>query len=476
MNVEWSVVYLVAQWIIRLVMIPVVVRRRKPSAAMAWLLVIFFEPAIGLIAYLLLGEYRLPRRRIREHQRISAHMKELVGRWVASPHVVHPELAPQQQSLVHLAEKLGEQPILGGNRGRLLSETNEMIDRLIKDIDGAQHHVHLLFYIFADDETGHRVVAALARAVERGVTCRVLADGVGSWSMFKGLGKQMTGQGIQLCEMLPVNFFRRTLARMDLRNHRKLAIIDGRVAYSGSQNIVNASYGRKDMVWHDLMARLKGPIVLQLQGLFIEDWYFETSETLDDPELFPQPEVDGAIMVQSLPSGPTYPTESYQRFLVSAIYAAQRHVIITSPYLVPDEAFLQALETAVHRGVRVELIIPKRCDQIIVGAAARAYYEELLQHGVVIYRHTRGLLHSKTMTVDDSLALVGSGNFDIRSFKLNFELNLLAYGPEVTGALRFLQRNYIHDSEQLTLEDWATDRGRWKRLFDDTAKVLSPLL
>jgi cardiolipin synthase len=224
------------------------------------------------------------------------------------------------------------------------------------------------------------------------------------------------------------------------------------------------------------MARLKGPIVLQLQGLFIEDWYFETSETLDDPELFPQPEVDGAIMIQSLPSGPTYPTENYQRFLVSAIYAAQRQVIITSPYLVPDEAFLQALETAVHRGVRVELIIPKRCDQIVVGAAARAYYEELLQHGVIIYRHLHGLLHSKTMTVDDSLALVGSGNFDIRSFKLNFELNLLAYGPEVTAALRFLQRNYIHDAEQLTLDDWATQRGRWQRLFDDSAKLFSPLL
>ncbi|MFP6691398.1 MAG: cardiolipin synthase, partial [Pirellulales bacterium] len=439
-SVDWSDFYLISQWVIRLAMIPVVVRRRKPTATMSWLLVIFFEPIIGLILYGLFGNNRLPRRRIKQHRHISAHIREMAPLLKENPHVVEPNLTAEERSLVHLAQTLGEQPVLGGNRGELLTNTERMIEQLIEDIGAAQHHVHLLYYIFADDETGHRVTAALARAVERGVTCRVLADGVGSWKMFKGLGRQMADQGIQLHAALPVNIFRRRLARMDLRNHRKLAIIDGRIAHSGSQNIVNADYGTKDLVWHDVTARLQGPIVLQLQGIFIEDWYFVTSETLDHPELFPEPTMSGAIMLQSLPSGPTYPTENYQRFLVSALYAARRHVIITSPYMIPDEPFLQALQVAVQRGVKVELIVPFRSDQIVVGAAARAYYRELLDHNIVLYRHRQGLLHSKTMTVDDSLALVGSGNFDIRSFALNFELNLLSYGSQVTAALRFLQQ------------------------------------
>jgi cardiolipin synthase len=417
----------------------------------------------------------LPRRRIKRHERVAEHIKKLAALAAEKPHVVRPQLEPPQRALVQLAEKLGDKPILGGNRGELITETEDVIGRLIEDIDSAQDHVHLLYYIFADDETGHRVGCALARAVQRGVTCRVLADDVGSWRMFRGLGAQMIRQGIQLHPMLPVNFFRRGLARMDLRNHRKLAVIDGRIAYTGSQNIVHASYGRKDLVWHDISARLTGPIVLQLQGIFIEDWYFETGESLDLPELFPQPDFDGQIVAQSLPSGPTYPSESYHRLVVTAIYAAQRQVIITSPYMVPDEALLQALEVAVHRGVRVELILPQRSDQILVGAAARAYYQELLDAGVEIYLHTNGLLHSKTMSVDDSLALLGSGNFDIRSFYLNFELNLLAYGPEVTGALRFLQRRYMSEAIQLTPEQWRT-RSRIGRLLDDSAKLLSPLL
>ncbi|NIP87026.1 MAG: cardiolipin synthase [Planctomycetales bacterium] len=475
MPLTWSLLYLISEWLIRLGMIPTVMRRRRPSVAMAWLLIIFFQPWIGLLVYLLLGENRLPRRRIQRHARLAAHIQKLAALVAAEPHVVRPPLEPTQQALVQLAEKLGEKPILGGNRGELITETEEVIQRLIDDIDAAQDHVHLLYYIFADDETGHRVGGALARAVQRGVTCRLLADDVGSWRMFRRLGAQLIRQGVQLHAMLPVNLFRRGLARMDLRNHRKLAIIDGHTAYTGSHNIVNASYGHKHLVWHDVTARLTGPIVLQLQSIFIEDWYFETGQTLDLPELFPAPDVSGEIVAQSLPSGPTYPSETYHRLVVTAIYTAVRQIIITSPYLVPDEALLQALEVAVHRGVRVELILPQRSDQILVDAAARAYYQELLDAGVQIYLHTDGLLHSKTMSVDDSLALVGSGNFDIRSFYLNFELNLLAYGPEVTAALRFLQRRYLHDAVPLTPEAWR-QRSRVGRLLDDSAKLLSPLL
>ena len=192
------------------------------------------------------------------------------------------------QEAVKLAEKLGYMPILGGNDVELIAETEDFIDKLVADIDAARHHVHLLFYIFADDGTGRRVAEALARAVKRGVKCRVLVDAVGSRPMFKRLARQMIAQGIEVHQALPVGLFRRRMARIDLRNHRKLAVIDGCVGYTGSQNIVDAGYGRKDLAWYDLMVRLTGPILLELQSVFVADWYFETEEILEGGEYFPE--------------------------------------------------------------------------------------------------------------------------------------------------------------------------------------------
>lgn len=472
---SWTLLYYISEWVIRILAVPIVLRRRGPATSTSWLLVIFFLPWPGLLLYWLIGENRLPRRRIRKLAG-NVTRERIQQRMVAqASHVVSPELSPEQTTLVNLVQRLGDKPILGGNDGHVFTKTEATIDRLVEDIDQATGHVHLLFYIFADDDTGRRVAKALARAVERGVTCRVLADDVGSWGLFKRLAPEMIANGIQLHAMLPVNIFRRRLARIDLRNHRKLAVIDGHVAYTGSQNIVDASYGTKELVWHDMVARITGPVVLQVQSIFVEDWYAETQELLDDDRYFPAPEVTGDVAVQPLPSGPNFPTENYQRMVVAAIYAATERVIITSPYLVPDAPFLQAMETAVLRGVRVDVIVPERCDQILVGAAARSYYESLLEAGVRLYLHGDGLLHAKTMSIDRSVALVGSGNFDIRSFYLNFELNMLAYGPEVTSALRAAQDEYIRQSRQLTLEEWR-QRSLFRQLFENLAKLLSPLL
>ncbi len=366
-------------------------------------------------------------------------------------------------------------PILGGNDVALIARTEDFIDQLIDDIDAARHHVHLLFYIFADDGTGRRVAEALVRASKRGVKCRVLADAVGSRPMFKRLALQMAEQGIEVRQALPVGLFRRRMARVDLRNHRKLAVIDGCTGYTGSQNLVDAGYGRKDLAWYDLMVRLTGPILLELQSMFVSDWYFETEEILEGGEYFLDPPLKGEIAVQTLPSGPTYPTENYQRIVVAALYAAERRVTITSPYFVPDAAFLQAMQTAVLRGVEVELVVPRRCDQILVGAAGRSYFDELLDMGVKLYLYDKGLLHAKTMCVDESIAFIGSSNFDIRSFALNFEINLLFYGPEVAAQLHDQQRRYMADAFLLSAERWA-ERPAMKKLFQNVARLLSPLL
>lgn len=445
---------------------------------MAWLLLIFFEPWAGLVLFSLFGSRQLPRLRRLQITRSLTHMQIEAVRFQDDPNIVHPELGPQLDSTVRIAEKLGQFPILGGNRVDMLADTQQVIDRLIVDIDAATDHVHLLFYIFCDDETGNRVLDALGRAAERGVTCRVLVDSLGSRKWLRGLATKMAARGIQLHTMLPISLYyrlRRKMARIDVRNHRKLAVIDGQIAYAGSQNIVNADYGHKDLAWHDLMARLTGPITIELQMIFAADWYQESNEMLTGPNIFVAPNPTGRVSAQTLPSGPSFAVENYQRLVVSAIHNAQHRVIITTPYFVPDEPLLQAIQIAVWRGVQVDLIVPQRSDQVIVGLAARGYYQDLLEAGAQVHLHTRGLLHSKTMTVDNSIALLGSSNFDVRSFAINFELNMLLYGRDVTERLRHLQVGYLADSEHLNAEQWSR-RSVVRRTLEDMARLMSPLL
>lgn len=467
--------YYLSEWIIRLLMIPIVIRRRRPTSALAWLVIIFFLPWFGLLLYLLIGRSRLPYRRTRRHARLLQRLQSLRQRFENHPHIVRPELSPTVAPAVTLAERLGYMPILGGNDAQLIAQPDTVIDRLIADIDAAHHHVHLLFYIYADDATGRRVADALARAVARGVTCRLLVDAVGSRFMLKTLADKMKQSGVEVCQSLPVGLFRRRMARLDLRNHRKLAVIDGHIAYAGSLNIIDSRSPHKGIIWHDLMVRIVGPVTLELQTVFVADWYFATEDILKAPDIFPEPSHTGVIPVQTLPSGPNYPTENYQRMVVAALHAAQHRVTITTPYFVPDEVFIQAMETAVLRGARVELIVPHHSDMILIDFASRAYYEELFDIGVKIYLHNDGLLHTKAMTIDDDIAFIGSSNFDIRSFALDFEINLVFYGPHLARQLRSQQNEYITQSQLLVPRQWRR-RSRSRKTLQNLAKILSPLL
>ena len=293
--------------------------------------------------------------------------------------------------------------------------------------------------------------------------------------MLRRLAPKLVAGGVQVQAALGVGLFRRTVARIDVRNHRKIVVIDGRVAYTGSQNIINADYGRRGLAWHDMTARVCGPAVLALQAVFLGDWYFETEEILDDPAFFPKVEVCGSVPVQVLPSGPTYPVENYHRMVIAALHTARHQVIITTPYFVPDQSFLQAVQIAVLRGVDVILIVPEKCDKILVGAVAWSYFGELLELGCQVYLYRPGLLHAKTMTIDNSFAFLGTGNFDIRSFSLNFEVNLLLYGDRVTAELRRRQLDYLAYSRSLTYEEWSS-RPEIVKTLQGIARLMSPLL
>jgi cardiolipin synthase len=469
----WLNIFFAAEWAVRLAMVVVVPFRRSPEAAKGWLLLIFFEPTVGLILYGLIGRPTLPAWRVRRHAEFEKLSRPIFERLATHPSIFHPDVGPELNKAVTLAEALGELPILGGNAIEVLSDYDGFVDRLIADIDGARDHVHLLFYIVADDATTGRVIEALQHAVERGVVCRILADSLGSRPDFERLMPRLEEAGILAEETMRIGLFRRA-GRLDLRNHRKIAVIDGRVAYTGSQNLVDAAF-KPGLTYEELNVRLAGPIALELQAVFAEDWYVETGEFLGDARYVPEPEVRGNVAAQTLPSGPGYPRENNQRLVVSLVHAANQRVSVTMPYLVPDDALLQALQTAALRGVDVTLVVPRQIDQYLVGYGQRSYYEELMEAGVRICRYGKRFLHAKCVTIDDTIAWVGSSNLDIRSFALNAEVVVLVYDTEACKRIAAEQARYLRDGEMLELERWR-QRNPVVKVTENLARLLSPLL
>jgi cardiolipin synthase len=259
-----------------------------------------------------------------------------------------------------------------------------------------------------------------------------------------------------------------------LRNHRKIAVIDGRVGYTGSQNLVDAAF-KPGIIYEELVVRAAGPVVLQLQATFAVDWFLETEQVLDAPEFFPPPETAGTVIAQVLPSGPDYPVTNVQRLLVALIHGAQERVVITTPYFIPDEALLQALQTATLRGVEVHLIVSRVADQVLVCLAQRSYYTDLLRMGIHIHLFQEKLLHAKHTSIDGELAVIGSSNMDIRSFVLNAEVSLAIYDTEAVARLRAEQERTLANCKPLLLDDWVR-RSRWAKFAENLARLMSPLL
>jgi cardiolipin synthase len=470
----WGIIYYASEWVIRLVMLVFVPFRRPPAAANAWLLLVFFQPWVGLILYLAIGRPELPRWRTAKLRQLRPELEVVADRLQRHPNVFQPELPPRLMQAVHLARNLSLLPVLGGNSAELLADYDGAIARLVADIDAARDHVHLLYYIYADDATGRKVTDALARAVKRGVTCRVLIDALGARRPLRRLLPELTALGVTVYRVLKARLLRFARIRMDLRNHRKIAVIDGRVGYTGSQNIVDRNF-KKGITYEELVVRVTGPVVLGLQFVFVADWYLESDQLLDTPAVFPDPHVTGDVPVQPLPSGPGWAPAAIQRVIVAMIHGARERVVITTPYFIPDSALLQALQTAVLRGVEVHLVVSKQPDQLLVSLAQRSYYQQLLESGVRVHLYHKAFLHAKHVSIDDEIALIGSSNMDIRSFLLNAEIALLFYSKDVTARLRAEQEHYFAGSDLLDREQWR-QRSLLSKVAENTARLMSALL
>lgn len=463
-------------WLISLVMLLWIPSRRSPEAAKGWLLLIFFLPWPGLALYWLIGRPYAPRWRKERLKRLVDELNPVAQRLARDPNIIKPTLGPQLDMSVTLAQNMGRLPIMSGNTVELLADYQKSINRLAQDIDAAQHHVHLLYYIFRVDEATEPVLAALERAVKRGVKCRVLVDAIGAGRMIPNLFARLRPMGVECHELLPGGWFAvfGAYTRTDLRNHRKIAVIDGRVAYTGSQNLISPLF-KEDLTYQEMVVRVTGPVAIEFQFVFISDWYLETEEKLDSKEIFPPAELTGTVAAQVLPSGPTYAPEANERIVISLLHGARKKIVITTPYFIPDGPLLAALEIAVLRGVEVHLVLSEKEDQFLVGQAQKSYYEDLLEAGIKVYLFKKKFLHAKHMTIDDDVTLIGSSNMDIRSFVLNAEISLLVYDREVTQEMHKFHERYFDRSRVLTLTEWQ-QRGYLPCLSQNIARLMSPLL
>ena len=476
MSVDLSLggLYYASEWIIRIVMLIYVPQRRTPAAARSWLLLIFLLPWPGFLLYLLIGRPYVARRRIELQRKVSDLIRSAPQVLPHTSALEAVELPPPWTQVATLAYNLAYFRLRGGNHFELLPDYQNSVDRLCADIDQAKHHVHVLYYIFADDRTGNQVADAVMRAAARGIQCRVLMDGRGSKRAMKTLAPRLREAGVETTALLPFGILWRKSARFDLRNHRKIAVVDGHIGYTGSQNIVNADF-KRGLVYEELVTRVVGPVVAQLQTVLLADRYAETLDAPTLDQLFPEIAPAGDALAMAVPSGPSYPYSNNLELVIALINTAQRRIVITSPYFVPSDALIQALQLAVLRGVEVHIIGCKQIDQMLVGLAQRSYYEQLLATGVRIHLYYKAFLHAKHLTFDDNIALIGSSNMDIRSFSLNEEISLLIHDPALVAQLKTIQERYFANAEGLTADSWSK-RPPAVRVLQNIARLTDSLL
>jgi cardiolipin synthase len=460
----------------------VLMQRRPVGETLAWMLVIFVFPVVGPSAYLLLGELRLGQRRARRFENLYTPIRD----WLRHLDERFDEdllrLNMRSEQLAHLGKQTFGMPALPGNQIKLLDHWQNVFHSLEKDINAACSTCHFEFYIWHTGGEVDRVVEALKRAAKRGVKCRVLVDAMGSHRfLHSDCAQQLRDAGVEIQDALTGGILRLPFVRFDIRLHRKIVVIDGKIAYTGSLNLVDPRFFKKDAgvgQWVDAMVRMEGPAVEPLAITFLADWYIESNTALTElqqsGDANPQPKV-GEATAQVLPSGPAYIRGAIEQILIMAIYTAREELVLTTPYFVPNETLLMALASAAQRGVKVVLVVPAKVDSKLVRHASQASKGELLNAGVRIANFSGGLLHTKSVTIDGEISLFGSVNLDPRSLRLNFEISLAVYNREFTAQLRQLQQSYIDRSQLMDLGTWRR-RSLGKRIAENTARLLSPLL
>jgi cardiolipin synthase len=476
MSAFWTAItilgYMVTLALIRWVLL---LKKRHPGSTVAWIMVILLIPYLGGLLFLVFGVNRVERRARRKHL-----ASETIGREI--PNVASFQLAPgegvdpRQIPLIRLATRIADTVPTVGNDIEVLGDTNRTLGLIEQAVLAARQTIHLEYYIYRSDRTGKRLRDLLIQKARDGVKVRFLYDGVGSMWLTRRFLKPMRDAGIEVASFLPGPSFRERWS-INLRNHRKIVVVDGRIGFTGGMNIGNEYLGRDPHVgyWRDMHLRMKGPSVLQLQQVFVEDWFYATGASLIQPEIFPKPTENGPVTVQVVASGPAGDSEEMHWLMFAALNEARETIHLTTSYFVPPPALVSALEAAAYRGVRVRLMLAGKAIFRWTVLAGRSYYDSLLDAGVEIYEYTRGLQHAKTLTIDGHWSLVGTPNFDARSLFLNFEVAVAIYDKRTA---ELLEREFDKDVEHAK----RIDSAEWARrplrhiLAENTCRLFAPVL
>jgi cardiolipin synthase len=483
-----AVVLTVANVVICALALGVLPGGRKPSTAMAWLILVLAVPFLGFFAFLLFGSTTVGRKRRAKQQEVNDAILEVVPLDDLADEARRSRLDGPMRGFTRLNRNLAVLPMTFGNSVELIGDYHASIEAMRQEVAVAKHYVHVQFYISSWDHVTGGFFEELVRATERGVAVRFLFDHLGSRGIpgYKEFLARLRGTEVRWAPMLPIQPLKGELRRPDLRNHRKILVVDGRVAFSGSQNLIEPCYDKPKnqklgRAWVELMGRVEGPVVKELNIVFATDWFTETGEDLRET-IAPAPPPPGVrpdavtdVGCQVVPSGPGFVTENNLRLFNSLLYSAQERLSITSPYFVPDESLLYAVTTAAQRGVDVELFVSATADQFMVAHAQRSYYDTLLSAGVRIWLYPQPyVLHAKHFSVDDKIAVVGSSNLDMRSFSLNYEVVMMLTGEPVVAALHKVQDEYRALSTELTLDQWRA-RGHRQAYVDNVMRLTAAL-
>jgi len=462
--------------IVRVILRP----HREPASRAAWIMLVIGLPVVGILAYIFLGETSIGRSRVARAKEVLENLPSMAAPTAENNNHLKAVFPQQFAPLFKLGEAISGLAPVGGNSGHLMTDSNTAIDNIVADMDAANDHIHLMFYIWLADNNGLKVVEALKRAAARGVVCRAMADGLGSRAIIGSRHWQsMHSAGVNVAVALPVGslILQPLRGRIDLRNHRKIVVIDDSITYCGSQNCADPEFRVKPKYapWVDALIRFEGPIARQNQHLFAADWMKFVDENLHHLLETPIETSGTGFPAQVIATGPTRLNSAMPEMFSTLMYAARDSLNITTPYYVPNESMQAALCSAARRAVNTTLILPARNDAWQVAAASRSYYRELLEAGVNIYEYEGGLLHTKSMIIDNEITLIGSANMDRRSFELNYENNILFYDPRLTAEMRQRQDTYLEQSSPVTIdrvEKWSLTHQFW----NNSIAMLSPVL
>jgi cardiolipin synthase len=452
----------------------IVQQRRSPAATIAWLLVLVLLPVGGWVIYRLIGPLRLERKKLR--RRVS---RRLVDEAVGALQEIEAAAPTRHRSqLARVAIAAGEAPPLHAERVELYTEGEPKYRAVAEAIAAARHHVHLEYYIWENDHTGRRLRDQLVARAQAGIEIRVIVDGTGSLGVRRSFFDPLRQAGGRVVWFNPLSLLHIRRRRADFRTHRKIVVCDGRVGFTGGMNVADTETAEFTgaAAWRDTHLRIEGSAVRVLQRVFAEDWLYATGDELPTgTAYYPSEPGDGGEVVQIVASGPDLDAFAIHKLFFAAINRAETRVWLTTPYFLPDDAILSALMSAAMRGLDVRVIVPERSDSRFVDLAARSYFPELITAGARVYEYRPRFVHAKTFVIDDDVAIVGTANLDNRSFRLDFEVAAVLYGPAMNGQLDTVFQADLTSCREVTASDLA-HQPFWRRFGQSGARLFSPLL